>query len=134
MTTPQDAREITEIPVIDFALFESDPVGCAQKITEACTTIGFFALKNHGIPQEKVLRMFEQVSVWGGSVEGPISPFVWLEKVLIAVSWFDLGQRVLCVAVGRETKAGDYQGKLWVYGDAPGIVSYAISLFPGLRF
>ncbi|KAG0216501.1 hypothetical protein BGX28_000015 [Mortierella sp. GBA30] len=47
------------IPVIDFALFTSDPEECARQVGEASKNIGFFYLKNHGIPQVLIDRMFE---------------------------------------------------------------------------
>ena len=50
-----------EIPVIDFSLFETNPRQCAEEIREASERIGFFYLCNHGIPQEHIDGVFEQV-------------------------------------------------------------------------
>ncbi|KAG0014154.1 hypothetical protein BGZ81_000621 [Podila clonocystis] len=47
------------IPVIDFSLFTSDPEECARKVSEASQNIGFFYLKNHGVPQDLIDRMFK---------------------------------------------------------------------------
>jgi isopenicillin N synthase-like dioxygenase len=50
------------IPVIDFGAFDSDPTAVAKAIREACETIGFFFLKNVGIPQPEIDQVFELVS------------------------------------------------------------------------
>ncbi|KAF9940512.1 hypothetical protein BGZ67_007482 [Mortierella alpina] len=47
------------IPVIDFSLFASDPSECARQVGEASKNIGFFYLKNHGIPQALIDDMFK---------------------------------------------------------------------------
>ncbi|KAI9277612.1 hypothetical protein BY458DRAFT_453229, partial [Sporodiniella umbellata] len=47
------------IPIIDFSLYETDPKRVAQEVFEACKTIGFFYLINHGISQEDVDKGFE---------------------------------------------------------------------------
>ncbi|KAF9091764.1 hypothetical protein BGX23_004863 [Mortierella sp. AD031] len=47
------------IPVIDFSLFASNPEECARQVGEASQNIGFFYLKNHGLPQDLIDRMFE---------------------------------------------------------------------------
>ncbi|KAF9303628.1 hypothetical protein BGZ74_003390 [Mortierella antarctica] len=47
------------IPVIDFSLFTSDPDECARQVLEASQNIGFFYLKNHGVPQDLIDRMFK---------------------------------------------------------------------------
>ncbi|KAF9194144.1 hypothetical protein BGZ50_006623 [Haplosporangium sp. Z 11] len=49
--------EVT-IPVIDFSLFTSDPKECARQVGEASQNIGFFYLRNHGISQDLIDRMF----------------------------------------------------------------------------
>ncbi|KAG0347322.1 hypothetical protein BG004_007979 [Podila humilis] len=46
------------IPVIDFGLYASNPEECARQVGEASQNIGFFYLKNHGVPQELIDRMF----------------------------------------------------------------------------
>ncbi|KAF9114995.1 hypothetical protein BGX27_009214 [Mortierella sp. AM989] len=48
------------IPVIDFSLSTSDPEECARQVGEASRNIGFFYLKNHGIPQGLIDEMFDQ--------------------------------------------------------------------------
>ena len=44
------------VPIIDISPFLSgDPDGkasVAQQVAEACETIGFFAIRNHGVPQD----------------------------------------------------------------------------------
>ncbi|KAF9564968.1 hypothetical protein BGW38_008915, partial [Lunasporangiospora selenospora] len=47
------------IPVVDFSRFKSDPEACALDIVKASRNIGFFYLKNHGISQELIDRMFD---------------------------------------------------------------------------
>ncbi|KAG0362369.1 hypothetical protein BC939DRAFT_456610 [Gamsiella multidivaricata] len=54
-----DTSATVTIPVIDFSLFTSDPAECARQVGEASQHIGFFYLKNHGIPQDLIDRMFE---------------------------------------------------------------------------
>ncbi|ORZ26243.1 hypothetical protein BCR41DRAFT_347981 [Lobosporangium transversale] len=46
------------IPVIDFSLFTSDPKECARQIGEASKDIGFFYIKNHGVCQDLIDRLF----------------------------------------------------------------------------
>ncbi|KAG0243749.1 hypothetical protein B0O80DRAFT_451141 [Mortierella sp. GBAus27b] len=46
------------IPVVDFSLYTSNPEECARQIGEASQNIGFFYLKNHGISQDLVNKMF----------------------------------------------------------------------------
>ncbi|KAG2186306.1 hypothetical protein INT43_002744 [Umbelopsis isabellina] len=43
-----------QIPVIDFGMFESDPIAVASQIRAACETIGFLYLTNVGIPQTEI--------------------------------------------------------------------------------
>ncbi len=49
---------VEEIPVIDFAPFlsgsEADRSAVAASIGEACETVGFFYLANHGVPQDLI--------------------------------------------------------------------------------
>jgi isopenicillin N synthase-like dioxygenase len=47
------------IPVIDFSLFASNPEECARQVGEASQNIGFFYLKNHGLPQDLIDKMFD---------------------------------------------------------------------------
>src|SRR4051794_25472923 len=51
-----------QIPIIDFSLFDTDQVSCSKEIKNASETIGFFYLKNHGIPQDTVDKMFTYVN------------------------------------------------------------------------
>ncbi|CAO3599584.1 unnamed protein product [Absidia cylindrospora] len=48
-----------DIPVIDFSLYETDQPKVAQLLLEACQTIGFFYVINHGIPVADVDHTFE---------------------------------------------------------------------------
>jgi len=54
--------DFDELPVIDFALMEgNDPAGkrrFAAALRRACVDIGFFYLKNHGVPQPLIDRAF----------------------------------------------------------------------------
>ena len=52
---------IREIPVIDFGNFDSNPKEVAQKVLEACKTIGFFYIVNHGLASDQVDHSFELV-------------------------------------------------------------------------
>lgn len=58
------AVPIEEIPVIDFTPFrEGGMVGrlkVATAIADACREIGFFYLSGHGVPEEKLKKVFEQ--------------------------------------------------------------------------
>jgi isopenicillin N synthase-like dioxygenase len=53
---------MVEIPVIDFGLFDSDPIAVASQIRAACETIGFLYLTNVGIPQSEIDSAFSLVS------------------------------------------------------------------------
>ncbi|KAF9925532.1 hypothetical protein FBU30_004696 [Linnemannia zychae] len=57
--TTAPTSDTPTIPVIDFSLFSSDPDECARQIGEAAQTIGFFYLKNHGVSQDLISRMFD---------------------------------------------------------------------------
>lgn len=50
------------IPVIDFALFDSDPAAVAAEVRAACESIGFLYLTNFGIPQAEIDQAFSLVS------------------------------------------------------------------------
>ena len=49
-----------EIPVIDVAALVdgSDPEGVARQIGDSCEKVGFFYVKNHGVPSDLVKRMY----------------------------------------------------------------------------
>lgn len=51
------------IPVIDFGSFDSDPNEVAQKMLEACKTIGFFYIVNHGLARNEIEHAFDLVRV-----------------------------------------------------------------------
>ncbi|KAF9970733.1 hypothetical protein BGZ73_006500 [Actinomortierella ambigua] len=55
------ATDVAEfIPVVDFSLFHTDPEECARQIGVASQGVGFFYLKNHGVDQDMIDRMFAQ--------------------------------------------------------------------------
>ncbi|KAK7905969.1 hypothetical protein LTR67_000693 [Exophiala xenobiotica] len=46
------------IPIVDFSRYNTDLPSLAREIKQICETWGFLYLKNHGLEQEKVDRMF----------------------------------------------------------------------------
>jgi len=50
----------SEIPIIDIAALVdgSDPDGVAREIGDVCETVGFFYVKNHGVPHDLVECMY----------------------------------------------------------------------------
>ncbi|MFC7882600.1 isopenicillin N synthase family dioxygenase [Streptomyces sp. NPDC057376] len=50
----------SEIPIIDIAplIDGSDPLGVAKRIGEVCEQVGFFYVKNHGVPAETIEGMY----------------------------------------------------------------------------
>ncbi|KAI9254445.1 hypothetical protein BDA99DRAFT_586520 [Phascolomyces articulosus] len=48
-----------QIPVIDFGHFDTNPKQVAQEVLEACKTIGFFYIVNHGLPKDQIEHSFE---------------------------------------------------------------------------
>lgn len=53
----------TEIPVIDLSKLTTDFNGVAKEIKDVAGSWGFLYVKNHGVDQEKIDRMFEIVSL-----------------------------------------------------------------------
>lgn len=47
------------IPIVDFSRFDTDFEAVAKEIKNVCETWGFLYLKNHGLEQERIDRMFE---------------------------------------------------------------------------
>jgi len=47
-----------KIPIVDFSRFDSDLPGLAQEVKQVCESWGFLYLKNHGLDQSKIDRMF----------------------------------------------------------------------------
>jgi isopenicillin N synthase-like dioxygenase len=62
MTVPTARESVDRIPVIDFDPFLNGGAAgrqdVARQIAHACETIGFFYLKNHGVPQSKIDAVF----------------------------------------------------------------------------
>lgn len=50
-----------QIPIIDFKDFETRSAEIAKEVFQACTTIGFFYVSNHGIPQDMIDSAFALV-------------------------------------------------------------------------
>ncbi|EWC43850.1 hypothetical protein DRE_07294 [Drechslerella stenobrocha 248] len=52
----------SSIPILDLSLAFSDDLGhrkkCAEQLFDACTRVGFFYVKNHGVPQSVVADCF----------------------------------------------------------------------------
>ena len=66
MSTQSDIRlaskqtAFSEIPIVDISplLDDSDPQGVAERIGEICEEVGFFYVKNHGVPRDLVEGMY----------------------------------------------------------------------------
>ncbi len=54
--------DATVIPIVDLAKLETDFEGVSNEIKEVAATWGFLYVKNTGIQQEQIDRMFEIVS------------------------------------------------------------------------
>ena len=65
---PMTLTSTATIPVIDFGPFlqgeESDRDRVAQEIYQACSTIGFMYLRNHGIPVELLQQLLAQAQAF----------------------------------------------------------------------
>jgi isopenicillin N synthase-like dioxygenase len=72
-TTDMGAKfmAFSEIPVIDIsALRGSDPdaaLAAAEEIGRACETAGFFYIKNHGVPEALIQRIYELSRIFHAS-------------------------------------------------------------------
>lgn len=79
----------TEIPVVAIdALFGSDEVArkaVAQELGRACEDVGFFYIRNHGIPQSLIDRVYEQSAAFHHS------PIELRERVHVRNSWGNRG-------------------------------------------
>ncbi|GAB5097687.1 isopenicillin N synthase family dioxygenase [Caballeronia sp. HLA56] len=62
MKNSRSPEDFQSVPVISFADFKDDDsagrMRVAQKIQEACEKVGFMYLSDHGVPQEKIDRLF----------------------------------------------------------------------------
>jgi isopenicillin N synthase-like dioxygenase len=58
----------SEIPIIDIAplVDGSDPHGVARKIGDVCEEVGFFYVKNHGVPLDLIERMYSATQQFFG--------------------------------------------------------------------
>lgn len=50
---------LRQVPLIDLSDFESRKEEISELLWDAAVNVGFFQLKNHGIPDEKIDRIFE---------------------------------------------------------------------------
>ncbi|CDS07993.1 hypothetical protein LRAMOSA01942 [Lichtheimia ramosa] len=50
---------VRNIPVIDFADFDSDPKKVAGQVLDACKSIGFFYIINHDLPKDQIDKSFQ---------------------------------------------------------------------------
>lgn len=88
MTTGTDARlafkqtAFHEIPIIDIAplLDGSDAEGVAQQIGKVCEEVGFFYIKNHGVPDAQIEGAYDAAKSLFGL------PFETKQKVNIATT------------------------------------------------
>lgn len=88
MSTGTDARlavkqtAFHEIPIIDVAplLDGSDPQGVAEQIGKVCEEVGFFYIKNHGVPAEQIEGVYDVAK------EFFALPFETKQKVNIATT------------------------------------------------
>ncbi|KAG0170877.1 hypothetical protein DFQ28_002171 [Apophysomyces sp. BC1034] len=55
---------MSQIPIIDFGDFEKNPVKVAGHVLEACKSIGFFYMINHGMAQVDIDRAFELAKLY----------------------------------------------------------------------
>lgn len=53
---------VRNIPVIDFADFDSDPKKVAGQVLDACKSIGFFYIINHDLPKDQIDKSFQVVN------------------------------------------------------------------------
>jgi isopenicillin N synthase-like dioxygenase len=63
-TVLEAARSVSSLPIIDIAgLSSGDPaerLTVAKQLRQACLDKGFFYVKNHGVPEELVTRIFSE--------------------------------------------------------------------------
>jgi len=74
-----------QIPVVDFApLGEGDPGAqkqVADAIYQACYQVGFVYLKNHGIPQLQINRLFEQAKAFFDLPLAAKQQLAWINEI-----------------------------------------------------
>ena len=98
---------MSSLPVIDFSPFlssDSSPErkrATAKEIDRACRDVGFFYLKNHGIPQELMQRMLENARTFFETATAE-------EKRLLAIK--DPGDGIGDLARGFQRVEGGEKG------------------------
>ena len=104
------------IPVIDIAPLLAGDIAPAEAIGRACRESGFFYIKNHGIPQELIDRVYESARRFFAL------PVEEKEKSAIEHStchrgWFRVGAENLDPA--KQTQSGDFKEGFKIGRDLP---------------
>ncbi len=85
-----------EIPTLDFAPYLEDRPGgldaVAAKLREISKTVGFFYLKNHGIPQSVIDGAFAETRRFHGLPDSEKNKVLWLDRAGLKVGYQGIGQ------------------------------------------
>ncbi len=64
VTTAEGTAETRDLPILDLAEFRAGKPGATEKLAAelrfACENIGFMAVRNHGVPQQLIDRIFAE--------------------------------------------------------------------------